>query len=82
MCDGCLLMEEVGWKEVLHTLKTGDRRKDQAFFIFCLVDNSVYKAVPAKAMTVPANVFGVSLFPKNSTDVPMMTTRFTTLHTP
>lgn len=82
MCDGSLRMEAVGRKEVLHTLKAGDTRKDQAFFIFCLVDNSVYKAVPARAMTVPTNVFVVSLFPKNSTDVPMMTTRFTTLHTP
>ena len=33
-------------------------------------------------MAVPSFVLGVRELPKNSTDVPMMATRFTTLHTP
>ena len=52
-----------------------------ADFLFLLVA-SVYRYVPSKAMTVPSLVLSVSLLPKKTTDVPMMTTRLTTLQTP
>jgi len=43
---------------------------------------SVYRYVPIRAITVPILVLSVNLLPKNTTEVPMMTTLFTTLHTP
>jgi len=48
----------------------------------CLLVASVYRYVPIRAITVPILVLSVNLLPKNTTEVPMMTTLFTTLHTP
>lgn len=42
----------------------------------------MYKYVPTRAIAVPSLVLSVSLLPKKTTDVPMMTTLLTTLHTP
>lgn len=42
----------------------------------------MYRYVPIRAITVPILVLSVNLLPKNTTEVPMMTTLFTTLLTP
>lgn len=48
----------------------------------CLLDISVYSQVPSRAMTVPTMACVVSTWLKNTTLLPMMATRLTTLHTP
>lgn len=53
-----------------------------ASLAFCFLTASVYKYVPISAMTVPTCVCRVSLFPKNTTEDPIMQTLLTTLQTP
>ena len=63
-------------------LGTGEVPLSDGFWGLYRLVASVYRYVPNSAIAVPNLVLSVSLLPKKTTDVPMMTTLFTTLHTP